>query len=337
MKRNILLLLAGVVIGGGVVWLTLRNKMAAPAGEGAAAEKPADEQPGKVSLTHDASGNVIIRMSDKTQGDAGIVVTNLAAAQWAPEVKGYGRVLDPGPLAAAFGEFTAAQAANENSQAELKRLKILTAQDNASARALQAAEAAAARDQAQFESARLKWIATGGSAFGGRPDLPQLMKSLGSLESVLVRVDLPAGQTLPSPPASARLATLDGEQITAAFAGVAAVVDPQLQSRGFLFLAQTNSSALAPGAAVAAYLQVPGAALSGVIIPRGAVVRTEGNGWVYVVNAGGGSFTRKEIALDRPTGNGWFVTSGVAAGDHVVVTGAQTLLSEELKATINPD
>jgi hypothetical protein len=67
------------------------------------------------------------------------------------------------------------------------------------------------------------------------------------------------------------------------------------------------------------------------------VVRTEGKGWVYVLNEGGEALTRKEIALDRPTETGWFVTRDITASDHVVVTGAQVLLSEELKASIKAD
>ena len=85
------------------------------------------------------------------------------------------------------------------------------------------------------------------------------------------------------------------------------------------------------------YLKIPGEPLAGVIIPRGAVIRTEGAGWVYVLNSGAESLTRIPVALDHPTEAGWFVTENVTANDHVVVTGAQTLLSEELKASIKAD
>ena len=80
------------------------------------------------------------------------------------------------------------------------------------------------------------------------------------------------------------------------------------------------------------YLKVPGAPLDGVVIPREAVVRTKGAGWVYVSdNDTGESFIRTEVALDHPTEAGWFVTQGVVAKDRLVVNGAQQLLSIELK------
>ena len=79
------------------------------------------------------------------------------------------------------------------------------------------------------------------------------------------------------------------------------------------------------------YLKIPGEPLAGVIIPREAVVRTEGAGWTYVLNAAGDAFTRIEVALDHPTEAGWFVSKGLTASNYVVVTGAQQLLSFELK------
>jgi hypothetical protein len=77
--------------------------------------------------------------------------------------------------------------------------------------------------------------------------------------------------------------------------------------------------------------------MTGVIIPRDAVVRLEGSGWVYQMNKGGESFTRRKIPLDRATDAGWFVTGSLKTDDYIVVTGAQTLLSEELKAALSPD
>jgi type IV pilus biogenesis protein CpaD/CtpE len=255
----------------------------------------------------------------------------LAAAQLSPQITAYGRVVDPAALAAVVGDFTTARAANDASQAELKRLRTLAAQSNASERALQAAEAAAARDQAQFESARLKLLATWGDAIAGRDDLPAFVQSLGKMEAALVRIDLPAGQTLKETPNKARLVTLSGAAMDAAFLGETPMVDPRTQSREFLFLAQPNSLKLAPGAAVTGYLQIAGEPLSGVVIPRSAIIRQEGETWVYF-KPNATNFVRRVVALEYPLENGWFVSRGVAAGETIVVTGAQTVFSQELNS-----
>jgi multidrug efflux pump subunit AcrA (membrane-fusion protein) len=120
--------------------------------------------------------------------------------------------------------------------------------------------------------------------------------------------------------------------LEAQFLGLAPNVDPQMQGRGFLFMVGSNAGRLSPGEAVVGYLKVPGEPLAGVIVPRQAVVRTEGSGWVYVLDANGAeAFTRTEISLDHPTDAGYFVGKGVGPGDYIVVNGAQDLLSIELK------
>ena len=95
-------------------------------------------------------------MDDDTQGDNGINVTKAGAAQYDQEVKGYGHVLDPAPLAALQTELASARAAYIASSNELTRLNTMAAQGNASARAVQTAEAAALRDQLAVESARVR-------------------------------------------------------------------------------------------------------------------------------------------------------------------------------------
>jgi multidrug efflux pump subunit AcrA (membrane-fusion protein) len=278
-----------------------------------------------------AKGETILTLDEAGQKRIGLTTELLAPAQISPEIKAYGRALEVAPLGTLVADVTAAQAAHQASQAELQRLKTLAAQNNASERALQTAEATAARDEAQFESARLKLVTAWGSAIAGRADLPAFVRSLASLESVVVRIDLPAGESLKAPPAHARLAAVSEEanSIEAELLGSAPAVDPQTQGQAFLFLVQPNPARLAPGAAVTGYLPVTGEPVNGVVISRSAVIRHEGAAWIYVESAGT-NFVRREVSLDRPLANGWFVSSGVKPGERVVVVGAQSLFSNEL-------
>src|SRR5262249_56860672 len=82
-----------------------------------------------------------------------------------------------------------------------------------------------------------------------------------------------------------------------------------------------------------AYLPTSSVPQPGIVIPRSALVRFSGRTWAYV-EARAGRFTRREVVFDHPTETGWFVTSGFAPGDRVVVIGGEALLSEELKSEI---
>src|SRR5262249_19008214 len=218
-----------------------------------------------------------------------------------PEIKAYGNVLQAAPLATQVADITAAQAASQASQAELLRLRTLAGQNNASQRALQAAEAAAARDQSQLESSRLRLTATLGAPLANRPDLTALIQALASLSNALVQLNLAAGETLPAAPNGARILTLasNASPIEASFLGPAPAIDPQMQGRGFLFLVSTNAAGLLPGAAVTGYILVPGEAQIGISLPRAAVVRYKGAAWVYRQTAND-TFQRIEIVLAEP-------------------------------------
>jgi len=331
-RAIILVILIAAGFAGGVLWM--KQRQAAPpavAEKSAATTAPPDEEAAGPQISRDTNGNAVISMSDETQGELGILVKSLAAFQMSPELKGYGKVLDPAPLAALVTELATAGAAYTASSTELARLKTLEGQGNASVRALQTAEAAAQRDRLAVQSAKERLALAWGKAVAEQKDLPAFAQSLIALDAALVRVDLPVGETLKEPPTGARLATLSGQAAEAEFLGPAASVDPQMQGRGSIFLVKPNSLPLTSGESVVGYIKIPGEPLAGVIVPREAVVRTEGAGWIYVLNSAGDAFTRVEVALDHPTEAGWFVAKGVSAGDYVVVTGAQQLLSMELK------
>ena len=330
MKRVFLFYtIPAVVLLGAVIWFPYRP---GPIAVAAAESKPAGEE-GEAGpqVTRDAKGNVVLTISDEMQGDIGIQVTNPAPLQLSPEKKAYGRVLDPAPLVALANELAGDQAAALASENELARLKTLEGSGNASARALQAAEAAARRDQLAVDSAKDRLALSWGKALAEQADLPAFVATLTSLDSVLVRLDLPAGEAIATP-SGARMESLAIRSADGEFLGKAPAVDPQMQGRGFLFRIRANAGRFSPGEAVTGFLKVPGEPLSGVVVPRDAVVRTEGAGWVYVLNKSDGEhLVRTAIALDHPIEAGWFVTNGVTAHDYVVVSGAQQLLSTELK------
>ena len=294
------------------------------------AEKPNAEQ---TRVKHGTNGESIVTLDAETQNRIGLKVESPLAAQWQPELKGYGRVLDPTPLAALMADLVQANVAMETSQREFERLKTLAEQNNASIRAMQTAEAAAKRDQVTVESLRTKLALGWGKAILERDDPPAFVRSLTTGEPTLVRVDLPAGESLKSPPSSARLVSLSDSEhpVTAEFFDTTATVDPQTQGQGFLFLIARKSPGFSPNAAVTGYVKVPGDSLNGVTVPRDAMIRFQGKAWVYL-QTGDNEFTRRDISLDHPTEKGWFVQSGVTDKDRIVVSGGQTILSTELSS-----
>src|ERR1041384_5049991 len=128
----------------GAGWWWMKGRAGSAGGPKPAEEKPAAEEP---AIKRDEQGRVVVRMSDETQGNIGLLVGKPSASTVAPELTGYGRVLDPAPLAALLSELASARAAQAASSNELVRLKTLAGNGNASERALQAAEAAALKDQ----------------------------------------------------------------------------------------------------------------------------------------------------------------------------------------------
>jgi hypothetical protein len=301
-------------------------------------EKPAEaKEEESTRVTHDELGHVVVKMDDETQGNSGLLVAKPSAAELSREIRGYGKVVDPAALASIMTELATAQAAATASRAEFVRLKGLQIQGNTSESKLQVAEAAARRDELAVQAAKDHLLLAWGKGIAEQTNLSAFIEPLTLQTAVLIRIDLPIGETLTTAPKSARVVSLNGKAASAEFLGTSANVDPQTLGRGAILLQKPNTLGLMLGEAVTGYLEMSGEPRSGVLIPSTAVVRTEGQGWFYVMNKGSDSFTRLQIPLDHPLQDGWFVEKGVTTNDYVVVTGAQTLLSEELKSLLKAD
>lgn len=324
MNKVILGILAGLALGAAGTAIYLKYPQAEQ-------QQQPEEQAEESFLQHDADGRTLVKLDQDTQTRMGLKVEPLAAAQMSPQVKGYGRVLDPTPLAALVTEATSAQAAMEASTKEFERLKVLYSQNqNASARALETAEACMKRDQISLASVRSRLLLGWGQVIASQADLAAFVHSLAAQETSLVRVDLPLGEQLPASPMGGRIAPLGTPEhlSDAQYLGPAPSADPQTQGRGVLLLVKIDPPPR--GTAVLAWLAIPGQPQSGVIVPRGALLRHESRTFVYLQTAAD-TFERKAVTLGRPAGDGWFVGEGLQPPDKVVVVGAQQLLSEELK------
>jgi hypothetical protein len=293
----------------------------------AGCSKPAADKPADAADKADTAPKAGVTIDAETQTRIGLKIESPVAAQWQPEVKGYGVVIDPATLASALMTLETARAAADVSGKELARLKTLA--DNVSVRALETAKGEAQRDTLALQAALVKFKQDWGSALAADGELAKIQTAIADGTMALARIDLPAGVTLSATPASARIISLTDETkpVTGEFAGATDGVNPQTQARSYFFL--VKGQPLPSGAAVTGYLRISGDPVSGVVVPQGAILRHEGKGWAYA-QTGTNQFVRVEVPLDRLTDGGWFVSENLSTNSPIVTSGAQTVLSAEL-------
>lgn len=128
-----------------------------------------------------------------------------------------------------------------------------------------------------------------------------------------------------------------GVTVTARLVGPSAEADPVTRRAAYLYRAERAWPGATPGTPVVAMVTDTARRIrtgrEPVLVPDRAVVQWEGLAWTYVRRAPG-RFERVRIPTDRPGTGGWIISGGLAAGDSVVVTGAQELLSEEFRARV---
>lgn len=266
---------------------------------------------------------------------AGITVGKAEETTLAPQVPGFGRVLDPAPFVALIAEQETARTAVASSEKELQRVqKLFAAGGNASAQAVETAESAVARDRATLASARARLLAGWGRELAAAPNLQHVTDELEKGTSLL-RIDVLAGETPAEQVKTARVA-LPGtkEFLEAQVLGAAPAADPQIQGVGYL--AVLHDRAWPAGTALRAILPGAGEPQKVFKLPRSAVVYHQGSAWIYVLGEED-TFERKIVTTGPGISDGVTIISGADAEEQIVMTGAQQLLSAELQAGGAPD
>ncbi len=314
-----------------------------------AAKAPEDEIP-----VHSAIGTkggfAAVRLRRESQEASGITVQTLEKTRADVAAEVYGVIVNVQPLIdlrARYGtsvsDARSLRAAASNSTADYQRFKKLFEDDrNVSERALQAAEAQWKTDQARLAAAEQAVAAARdtirsgwGEVLAGWATNPEssAFQGLAQQREVLAQITLPydlqtqAGKV----PISLAPVSVPGEARSARFISAAPQTDAMLPGVTYFYV--VGAQGLRVGMRVAGQLKLGSKMREGVVVPSAAVVWHGGKAWAYVKEEDD-LFVRKEVSTSQELANGWFDAGHFQAGDEIVVSGAQLLLSEEQKFQI---
>ncbi len=291
-------------------------------------DQEASEEPKAKPRVTVENGEPTITLDEKTQRAIGLATTPVSGSSQSEKIQAFGNVIDVQELAAAESQIAAARAqlgqANAKAsfdRAELARLRTLNADNRAvsdkavqeAAAALAADESAAASAETAIRAAETSSVQRFGPVVAGDQSL---QAALFSFRSVLVQISLRG-----APPQTLSISTSDGGSVSARLLSVAPRVDPKLQGASYFYLAPGGR--LSAGMNVVAFYNGP-RAVQGVTLPPEAIVSWQGKSWVYV-RRDATHFTRREVS------------AAIAPGTMVVTTGAQQLLSEEMRSQLGEE
>ncbi len=223
------------------------------------------------------------------------------------------------------------------SQKEYDRISKLYKNQQTSQKIFEAERAQWIADQSDYEEARLslramtdsirqewgavitKWVTN------GSPKLDKVINQDSWLVLITPSENVSANF---NPPAKITIKVSKLRQSAARYISKSPKIDQRIQKRGYFYLTEGNSNELAPDMNVIARIPTR-ESYSGVFIPDSSVVWAQGLPWIYV-QTGPEKFMRKSISTAYSFGNGWVAKKNITKNDHVVVSGAQYLLSQEM-------
>ena len=297
-------------------------------------------------------GSLAVKISNEVQQLAGLETSRLESIDVQMEDKTIATVIDIQGLLDLRSEYRnilaqrdIASTRYKNSSKLLEQLEVLHKEaSNISMRELQQTRASWEEDRARVHAANIelenirdnmiqKWNVELTEL--ALDEKSELFERLIKREEVLILLSLKADQKLS--PDSAFLyvnKTDDRKQAIKAFlVSSAPFTDKALQGESYFF--RVDADKLRINMRLHAWLPETGFIGTGIYIPAEAVIWYAGNPWAYV-QVDDESFHRRSLINPIEISDGWLVKENFEVGDKIVIKGAQTLLSEEIKWAI-PD
>ena len=297
-------------------------------------------------------GSLVVRISADTQKLAGIKTILSENISIQSEDRAFATVIDIQELLLKRADYREAIAERQitntslrNSSKLLEQLKVLHKEaTNISKRELQQATAVWEEQRARIQAINIrlqnirenmvqKWNTEITEL--ALKDNSELFDRLVNRKDYLILMTLKANQHLSADTAFVFVNKTDDRANArkAYFISAASFSDTTLQ--GETYFLRANAEKIRVGMRLYVWLPDTGFSGEGVNIPDQAVVWYAGKPWAYV-QVDDELFSRRSLLDPIETDSGWLVKDNFKIGEQIVVSGAQTLLSEEFKWAI-PD
>ncbi|MGR9012205.1 MAG: efflux RND transporter periplasmic adaptor subunit [Gammaproteobacteria bacterium] len=311
----------------------------------------ADDDDKPVAKRPSPGGQGTIFLSEQVQALSGLQTITLTAVSHHAEFTAYGRAVNLQPLIAlrhryllALTERGGAAARFKQAEQNIQRQENLYRDGATSKRNLQVqqaqwqtekalVDAGGVLSKAIVDEARLNWgnklteqaLSTDSDKMG----------NFLSGKQTLLQITVPVNKQLPRDIQNIYVEASGNRSAASKAELISAAPQTDIGTQGESYFFQTDGSHIRTGMHVAAWIPEQAASQSGVIIPKSAIIWHLDQAFVYIKIAAE-QFSRRMIKQYSVTADGYFVGNGIKAGEQLVVTGGQMLLSEEFRGQI-PD
>lgn len=309
----------------------------------------ADDDDKPVAKLPGSAGQGTIFLAVKAQSVSGLQTITLTPVSDHPEFTAHGKAVNIQPLIelrhrylVALSERSGATARFKQAEQNIKRQQDLYREGATSKRNLQVQHAQWQTDKAQVDAsgvqgkaimdeARLNWgkkltewaLSTGSDPLSG----------FLSGQKTLLQITLPVNKQLANGIQSIYVEASGNRSAATKAELISAAPQTDTTAQGESYFFQTDGRRIRTGMRVAAWIPEQGENRDGVVIPKSALVWYMDQAFVYIKTAAE-QFSRRTIDQYSATNGGYFVGSGINAGEQLVVTGGQMLLSEEFRGQI---
>jgi len=290
-----------------------------------------------------------IFLSVDIQKSSAIETLTLKPVSYHAEFVAYGKVLNIQPLLALRHRYLqtltdqrSARAKFKQSEQNINRQQDLYSSGVSSKRSLQEQQAQWQANQAQVDAvqyqgtaiideALLLWgkVLTDWALSNNQAKLDAFLSG----RQKLIQITLPSHQYLASTIRSIDVEVSGNRSKAHKAEFISAATHTEFVAQGESYFFQSSDRKLLPGMAISAWIPEQSSEVTGVIIPKSALIWYMDQALVYIKTTET-TFSRRVLSHYSPNADGYFVPDTLSANQQLVITGAQMLLSEELRGQI---